>query len=256
MPDRAVRSLRSKAPRKIIDASTLKALATARTVAQSTAASSSLATAAPRGGGNASSEGDAASLTSLVFDHLHLRKDLRCVMDSVQLAVLFKTEAAAQSFYDLVQQWKDMLPQNKGKKRRPEEATDEDGMDVTGGNGGAATQGAGKAKREPHPLGPKKHFTVVACFGALEELASRATPDPSQTRAVQALQVLKGLGGPELDMAFSGFQSKYPKPMAGRTWLWVVTVSTFAPPEVKKALLDLVATTDSWDILVDLKCTF
>ena len=239
-----------------------EAIAKAKGAAPSAHASGS---AGPRGAG--SSEGHVGEdlLTTLLRDHLYLRQDMRPVADAAQLAVIFKTDETANAFKLIVQSWVDSLPGNKGTKRKENAEQDESGMDQDSGAAASTAKGAskGKQKKEPNPLGPRKPFLIFAFFDMLGSLAWDATPgadsgltEEKKKEAVEACKVLTSLGAAEIDLSFSGFSAKYPKPMQGRPWLWVLTLNSFISPEVRAALVKLIGATNEFVVRMDLKRSF
>lgn len=219
---------------------------------------------APGGTGARGSNGDADVLTALLRDHLFLRQEMRPVADAVQIAVLFRSKAETDAFYALVQKWVANLPDGGGKKRKAE---GEEGMTVDGGKGAPpVSKGSVGPRRKggtPHPWGHKKTFMLHAFFSRMHEIVSGLDPDKTAGLTPQAKEAGLGhltrftqLGSRELDRFFSGFTSKYPKPMDDRTWLWVLTVNLVMIPEDLRLSLGHVmemAEYDGVDIKVELK---
>eukprot|EP00959_Pyramimonas_sp_CCMP1952_P186606 3901919-Pyramimonas_sp.AAC.1 len=153
---------------------------------------------------------DTEVLNTLIRDHLYLRQDFRPVADSVQIAVLFKSDTEVESFHGLAQKWAAKIPEGskkgKGKNDRKKRKADE-------GEEAMKTDDGTEASSNKHPFGPKKVFMLFALFSRLMEIATNAKETIQASTDLKreggkALETLSKLGGEELDNFFTGFVAK------------------------------------------------
>ena len=175
-------------------------------------------------------------LSRLLLDHLFLRQEMRLVADTLQIAVLYKDEKLATELHALRGTWVAQIPAAANDKKRTAPPLDED----------AVMEDATRNKEKvTHPFGPKKQFLITAMLDNLKTLIDKSTDLNNKAELLAAVSTLQALDSDSLGNLFTGFCSKAPKPMAGRTWLWILTTSTFMPDNIRQACFLLATSTST-----------
>lgn len=202
-----------------------------------TAAPKTTAASATSSAGTAA-ETDADLLTNLLRDHLYLRQDVRSHGDALQLAVLFKNNDHAAHMKAMADCWVEAIPEGKESEPKKPRTSEESEK--------------GKEKEKKHPLGPKKQFMIMSFLAALQKLVPDL-PASQQTDVTDAIEYFQALDDNTLGNVFASFRPKYPKPLADRTWLWILTPVVFLSDDARNHLLTLAEKTSSLKISVERK---